>query len=141
MYGFAKGSPVILNLLVPHFTQTQELVVQSDNSWEFTNVNFQRDQPDLLYFISRKKSSKDNESELDITNVLAELESIKKHSTNISNDLKHIQRDNQVLWNETHSLRTQYHRQQETIDKIVRFLASIFSKVRRNFNPGLVFWN
>lgn len=101
--------------------------MEADNNWEFTNVSFQRDQPDLLYFITRKKSGED--ASVDLTLVLTELESIKKHSTSISNDLKNIQRDNQMLWNESSSLRTQYQRQQETIDKIVRFLASLFSKV------------
>jgi FtsZ-binding cell division protein ZapB len=115
------------NIKVPHFSQVS-IGVETDNNWEFTNVNFQRDQPDLLYFITRKKSGED--AGVDISHVLTELESIKKHSTSISNDLKNIQRDNQMLWNESSSLRTQYQRQQETIDKIVRFLASLFSKVR-----------
>ncbi|KAJ3060715.1 stress-responsive transcription factor hsf1, partial [Podochytrium sp. JEL0797] len=49
-----------------------------------------------------------------------------RHQITISSDLSTIQRDNQSLWNEMIVMREQYRRQQDTIDKIVRFLASVF---------------
>src|SRR3954468_10234451 len=52
MYGFHK---------IPHL---QQGVLQSDGQseqWEFSNTNFIRNQPDLLYFVTRKKG-KDTES-------------------------------------------------------------------------------
>ncbi|PKY42064.1 hypothetical protein RhiirA4_315390 [Rhizophagus irregularis] len=122
MYGFHK---------IPHL---QQGVLQSDGQseqWEFSNTNFLRNQPDLLYYVTRKKG-KDNENikepnEMDINHILNEIASIKKHQMNISADLKNIQRDNQILWQETISARERHRRQQETIDKILRFLASVFS--------------
>jgi len=122
MYGFHK---------IPHL---QQGVLQSDGQseqWEFSNTNFIRNQPDLLYFVTRKKG-KDTEtlkepSEMDINHILNEIASIKKHQMTISADLKNIQRDNQILWQETITARERHRRQQETIDKILRFLASVFS--------------
>ncbi|RIA97357.1 hypothetical protein C1645_686964 [Glomus cerebriforme] len=122
MYGFHK---------IPHL---QQGVLQSDGQseqWEFSNTNFLRNQPDLLYYVTRKKG-KDNEnikepSEVDINHILNEIASIKKHQMTISADLKNIQRDNQILWQETITARERHRRQQETIDKILRFLASVFS--------------
>jgi hypothetical protein len=122
MYGFHK---------IPHL---QQGVLQSDGQseqWEFSNTNFLRNKPELLYYVTRKKG-KDNEnikeqSEMDINHILNEIASIKKHQLNISADLKNIQRDNQILWQETITARERHRRQQETIDKILRFLASVFS--------------
>ncbi|CAG8486633.1 5829_t:CDS:2 [Funneliformis mosseae] len=122
MYGFHK---------IPHL---QQGVLQSDGQseqWEFSNTNFIRNQPDLLYYVTRKKG-KDTENikepnELDLNHILNEIASVKKHQLTISADLKNIQRDNQILWQETMSARERHRRQQETIDKILRFLASVFS--------------
>lgn len=76
---------------VPHFTHgDSELISETNNAWEFTNPNFMKDQPDLLYFISRKAKSGDG-ADVDLNRILSELESIKKHSTSISHDLKNIQ--------------------------------------------------
>lgn len=121
MYGFHK---------VPHI---QQGVLQSDldtELWEFNNPNFKRDQPDLLALVSRKRPTNEAEKEhegLDLQNILSEIAAIKKHQHAISSDLKSIQRDNQTLWQETVSARERSQRQQETIDKILRFLASVFS--------------
>src|SRR3954451_20938515 len=64
MYGFHK---------IPHL---QQGVLQSDGQseqWEFSNTNFLRNQPDLLYFVTRKKG-KDTEnikepSEIDFNHI------------------------------------------------------------------------
>lgn len=64
---------------------------------------------------------------MDLQHILEEIQSIKKHQMNISTQLQSIQRDNQVLWQETVSARERHLRHQETIDKILRFLASVFS--------------
>ncbi|KAI8979068.1 hypothetical protein BDF20DRAFT_867464 [Mycotypha africana] len=129
MYGFHK---------VPHL---QQGVLETDNEserWEFSNPHFQRNQPDLLLLVTRKKGptsssgngGHDGEKEissLDLQHILEEIQSIKKHQLNISTQLQNIQRDNQVLWNETIQARERHLRHQETIDKILRFLASVFS--------------
>ncbi|CAO3613295.1 unnamed protein product [Cunninghamella blakesleeana] len=125
MYGFHK---------VPHL---QHGVLHSDTDseqWEFSNPHFQRNQPDLLLLVTRKKG-RDNEekeqstttSNVDLHHILEEIQVIKQHQLNISSQLKNIQNDNSVLWQETLLTRDRYQRHQETIDKILRFLASVFS--------------
>ncbi|KAF7721890.1 stress-responsive transcription factor hsf1 [Apophysomyces ossiformis] len=127
MYGFHK---------VPHL---QQGVLQADSNseqWEFTNPHFRRNQPDLLLLITRKKgvSAEDKEiaGSIDLQHILDELSAIKKHQMSISNQLKTIQRDNQVLWQETVSARERHQRHQDTIDKILRFLASVFSSEKKS---------
>ncbi|KAG2176722.1 hypothetical protein INT44_007386, partial [Umbelopsis vinacea] len=121
MYGFHK---------VPHL---QQGVLQSDSDtewWEFSNPHFQKNHPDLLLLVTRKKGRDQEEKEapgLDLNHILDEITAIKKHQMNISSELKNIQQDNQVLWQETLAARERHQRHQETIDKILRFLASVFS--------------
>ncbi|KAI7899739.1 uncharacterized protein BX663DRAFT_488969 [Cokeromyces recurvatus] len=121
MYGFHK---------VPHL---QQGVLETDSEserWEFSNPHFQRNQPDLLLLVTRKKGPASDEKEIsniDLQHILEEIQSIKKHQMNISTQLQAIQRDNQALWQETVQARERHLRHQETIDKILRFLASVFS--------------
>ncbi|KAG4304241.1 hypothetical protein PORY_002422 [Pneumocystis oryctolagi] len=125
MYGFHK---------VPHL---QHGVLESDSPneiLEFSNPNFLRDQPDLLCLVTRKKgpqSGEDN-SPLDYSAIISEIQSIKKHQLTISSDLKRIQMDNQALWQEALNSREKHRHHQETIDKILKFLVSIFSPEKRN---------
>jgi len=119
MYGFHK---------VPHL---QQGVLHSDSDselWEFANQHFQRNQPDLLCLVNRKKGRDNDDKEMfDINNLIAEITAVKRHQFTISADLKKIQSDNQSLWNETLMMREKYQQQQVIIDKIVRFLASFFT--------------
>ncbi|KAI8077228.1 uncharacterized protein B0P05DRAFT_572099 [Gilbertella persicaria] len=121
MYGFHK---------VPHL---QQGVLETDSDserWEFSNPNFQRNQPDLLLLVTRKKGPSADEKEfstIDLHHILEEIRSIKKHQLNISSQLQAIQRENRSLWQDTIQARERHSRHQETIDKILRFLASVFS--------------
>ncbi|KAJ3159808.1 stress-responsive transcription factor hsf1 [Geranomyces michiganensis] len=158
MYGFHK---------IPHL---QQGVLQTDGlpeMWEFANPNFQRDQPDLLCLVSRKRKGEQEEKDgsatsaagaalaaanstnlqqqknqqqqqqqqqqaaLDVGFIISEIAAIKRHQLSISSDLKSIQRENQVLWTESVAVRERHQRQQETIDKILRFLSSIFSQKQK----------
>jgi heat shock transcription factor len=140
MYGFHK---------VPHL---QHGVLYSDSDseqWEFSNPHFQRNQPDLLLLVTRKKgretedkelntntsgttssngaSTSSSSTHLDLQHIMEEIQVIKQHQMNISSQLKNIQNDNSILWQETISARERHQRHQDTIDKILRFLASVFS--------------
>ncbi|KAF8947493.1 stress-responsive transcription factor hsf1 [Haplosporangium gracile] len=122
MYGFHK---------VPHLQQGVLLPDADSEQWEFSNPHFQKNQPDLLCLVSRKKASNGNEDKdaltMDLGHILSEVTAIKKHQIAISSDLKNIERDHQSLWQESISARERHQRQQDTIDKILRFLASVFS--------------
>ncbi|KAI8878842.1 hypothetical protein K501DRAFT_227702 [Backusella circina FSU 941] len=122
MYGFHK---------VPHL-QNGVLSTEGGETerWEFSNPHFQRNQPDLLLLVTRKKGRDLDDKEsgtVDLHHILDEIAAIKKHQLSISNELKNVQNDNQVLWQENMASRERHHRHQETIDKILRFLASVFS--------------
>ena len=131
-YGFHK---------VPHIQQGSLLNDLETEEWEFSNPNFQRNHPDLLCFVTRKKAAagtnllvdefkEQNPSTttvVDLNQVINEIAAIKRHQITISSDLKSIQRDNQQLWADSLTLRERYAKQQDTIDKILSFLASIFS--------------
>lgn len=122
MYGFHK---------VPHLQQGVLMPDADSEQWEFSNPHFQKNQPDLLYLVSRKKASNGAEDKdaltMDLGHILSEVTAIKRHQVAISSDLKNIERDHQSLWQESLAARERHHRQQETIDKILRFLASVFS--------------
>ncbi|KAI8801729.1 hypothetical protein BJ742DRAFT_684869, partial [Cladochytrium replicatum] len=148
MYGFHK---------VPHINQGVLHSDAESELWEFSNPHFQRGQPDLLCLVSRKKHARDPPSAattglvssasaaeptdkpaskpastplpVDLASLVQDIAAIKRHQITISADLKHIQSENRVLWTESVSLRDRYDRQQQTIDKILRFLASLFSSV------------
>ncbi|KAJ3299930.1 stress-responsive transcription factor hsf1 [Borealophlyctis nickersoniae] len=126
MYGFHK---------VPHLQQGVLISDGEPELWEFRNENFQRNQPDLLVLVSRKKGKEASEDKeagvVDMNNLIQEIAAVKRHQLTISADLKTIQRDNQVLWTESMNIRERYQRQQETIDKILRFLASVFSTKKK----------
>ncbi|KAG0273437.1 stress-responsive transcription factor hsf1 [Linnemannia exigua] len=122
MYGFHK---------VPHLQQGVLLPDADSEQWEFSNPHFQKNQPDLLCLVSRKKASNGSEDKdaltMDLGHILSEVTAIKKHQIAISSDLKNIERDHQSLWQESIAARERHQRQQDTIDKILRFLASVFS--------------
>ena len=120
MYGFHK---------IPHL---QQGVMSSDADhevWEFSNANFQKGQPDLLCLVSRKKAKNDDDkqdtSNLDLGGVISDITAIKRHQLTISTDLRNIQQENQLLWQECIGIRNRYQKQQDTVNKIVRFLASV----------------
>ncbi|SPO24583.1 related to Heat shock factor protein [Ustilago trichophora] len=63
---------------------------------------------------------------LQLASVLNAINAIKNAQTSISADLRHLQNSNQNLWQEAVESRQRAKRQQETINKILRFLAGVF---------------
>ncbi|GAA6049949.1 hypothetical protein JCM3770_007064 [Rhodotorula araucariae] len=124
MYGFHK---------VPHL---QQGVLKRDNAdegdmLEFSNPNFQRGQPDLLCMIHRKVKGEgavipSADGTFDISSLLTDLAAIRKHQTAISADLKDLQARNHALWQEAVQSREKHKKQEETINRILRFLAGVF---------------
>ena len=115
---------------------------------EFKNANFIRGNPELLLNIHRKpskgigsqgffaigKPSSAAEFNLDdvktenvTSNLLGEISAVKQQQSAILNSLQELKNENQHLWNETCVAREKYQQQQETINKILQFLASVFS--------------
>lgn len=145
MYGFHK---------VPHLqqgTMASALAATPESTiWEFSHVSFIRGRPDLLVLVRRKLSKEEeqkasvsgnqsasnaskaaslasNDSAAVIESLRAELNSIRSQQSALRSDLTSIQRDNQLLWHESLANRERHAHQQQVIDRILRFLASVFS--------------
>lgn len=63
---------------------------------------------------------------LDLSSLVNDLAAIRKHQTAISADLKELQARNHALWQEAVQSREKHKKQEETINKILRFLAGVF---------------
>ncbi|GMM35854.1 stress-responsive transcription factor [Saccharomycopsis crataegensis] len=102
----------------------------SDEIWQFENPNFQKNREDLLDNIVRNKSVKngrDDVEELDVNLVVNELNKIKANQGLIADDLRRVRQDNSLLWQEVILARDRYNKQNETLNTILRFIASVFS--------------
>ena len=145
MYGFHK---------VPHLQQGSMAASAIGNTestiWEFSHVSFIRNRPDLLINVRRKigkdedatsptTSTSSNTSALSESRVSPddfittarslrqELSFIYQQQNALRTDLQSLQRDNQLLWNENLASRERHLQQQQVIDRILRFLASVFT--------------
>lgn len=149
MYGFHKvphlqqGSMAAASLAVTGIETTV---------WEFSHENFLQGRPDLLINVRRKilkdedSSSTtstsnssgpgstsstlgtDNKSGTDaVQGIRQDLLMIRHQQSALRNDLLSIQRDNQLLWNENLASRERHLQQQQVIDRILRFLATVFT--------------
>lgn len=145
MYGFHK---------IPHL---QQGVLKSETEtelWNFEHPSFRRNQPDLLCLITRKKQAPDRVGEtghgdvretlasatagdaippgtvMDINTVMNGITSLKRHQAAISSELNDLKSSNQILWQEALAARERHDKHQQTINKILKFLAGVFG------NPG-----
>ncbi|KAI9453350.1 hypothetical protein F5148DRAFT_478887 [Russula earlei] len=135
MYGFHK---------IPHL---QQGVLKSDNEtefWNFEHPNFHRGQPDLLCLVTRKNSkggsqqnadladgdvpSQGSTQLLDVNSIVSGITAIKRHQQAISAELNELKTSNQQLWQEALASRERYKSQQDTINRILKFLASVFGR-------------
>lgn len=141
MYGFHK---------IPHL---QQGVLKSENDtepWHFEHPHFHRGQPDLLCLIQRKKQSPHGAGDdipmdlndgpasatplanltpgqvLDINSIMNGISAIKRHQQAISADLNELKSSNQHLWQEALAARERHKKHQDTINRILKFLAGVF---------------
>ncbi|KAI9277036.1 hypothetical protein BDA99DRAFT_494715 [Phascolomyces articulosus] len=75
----------------------------------------------------QQQQQKSTFSDSDVHRILDEMSAIKSHQLSISNELKQMQGNNQVLWQEILTARERNHQHQDTINKILRFLASVYT--------------
>ncbi|KAI0056426.1 hypothetical protein BV25DRAFT_1790424, partial [Artomyces pyxidatus] len=134
MYGFHK---------IPHL---QQGVLRSETEtelWNFEHPHFHRAQPDLLCLIQRKKQAApgddntdsapasaahqaNNAQLLDVNSIVNGIAAIKRHQQTISADLNELKSSNQHLWQEAIAARERHKAHQDTINRILKFLASVF---------------
>ena len=142
MYGFHK---------IPHL---QQGVLKSDTDtepWHFEHPNFHRGQPDLLCLIQRKKQPAHGQADdgtldmhdtaghtanplanitpghlMDINSIVNGVAAIKRHQQAISSDLSALKQSNDSLWKEAVAARQRHAKHQDTINRILKFLAGVF---------------
>lgn len=138
MYGWHKVQDV----------RSGSILSNNDSRWEFENEHFKRGKEDLLENIIRQKpnstsSGTGGNDEIDIHILLNELETIKYNQLAIAEDLKRISKDNDLLWKENMLARERHQSQKQTLEKILRFLSSVFGPnsskaITSGFQPDLI---
>ena len=63
---------------------------------------------------------------VDINSIITGIQAIKRHQATISSDLNDLKASNQHLWQEALEARERHQKQQDTINRILRFLAGVF---------------
>ena len=141
MYGFHK---------IPHLQQVVLNPEINTEIWNFEHPNFRRGQPDMLCLITRKKQAQDRSNDenvslerdgvptglaggglspsalVDINSIISGISAIKRHQATISSDLNELKTSNQHLWQEALEARERHQKQQDTINRILKFLAGVF---------------
>ncbi|KAJ7219053.1 HSF-type DNA-binding-domain-containing protein, partial [Mycena pura] len=135
MYGFHK---------IPHLKQGVLRSEADSEHWKFVHDDFRRDQPGRLRQIQRKKAGNTVEDDskfesasaalpagangqvLDLQSVVNGIAAIKRHQTAISAELSELKHNNELLWQESEAARARHQKQQDTINRIVKFLAGVF---------------
>jgi len=150
MYGFHKVPHLQQGTLMAAAEGAQQ-PSGTGSSWEFSHPNFKKDRYDLLIQVKRKVTKDDEPAlptigtaptgqSLTLTNiptgkdaklafetVLKEITTLRTQQEALRSDISSVQRENQMLWTETMAARERHLHQQQVIEKILRFLASIFA--------------
>ncbi|KAF8634518.1 hypothetical protein AX15_000850 [Amanita polypyramis BW_CC] len=69
-----------------------------------------------------------NSQLLDIHSIVQGITAIKRHQTTISAELVELKRSNELLWQDALLAREKHQKQEDTINRIVKFLAGVFGK-------------
>ncbi|KAI9314959.1 hypothetical protein BX666DRAFT_1965098 [Dichotomocladium elegans] len=121
MYDFHKVPTVQQGVLFPESERVM---------WEFSNENFRRGRPDLLLLVTRKRTrdreSSDGET-VTLASLVKDITAIQQHQKMISTDLRSLQKDNSILWQESLAAREKHQLHKDVIEKILQFLTAVFS--------------
>lgn len=135
MYGFHKvPQPQQGTLAATH----QEMEAPgSAVLWEFASEHFVRGRPELLPLV-RRRIKEEEDGSLSVSSLPATppatLQSLQQNilvmmqqQEAIKADLEAVHRDSRLLWNESAASRERHHQQQQLIDRILQFLATVFA--------------
>ena len=137
MYGWHKVQDV----------KSGSMLSNNDSRWEFENENFKKGKENLLENIVRQKPNSNmvggGNDEVDINILMNELETVKYNQLAIAEDLQRITKDNEMLWKENMMARERHQSQQQVLEKILRFLSSVFGPnsaktIGNGFQPDLI---
>lgn len=116
----------------------------NEENWQFQSPYFIRGHEELLDHIVRnlRNKSQRHEEESDsgapgLSQVLCELEQIKKRQINIGEDLSRMRQDNQLLWAEYYQTRERFDKHSQMLARILRFMASMYGgQPSKMMSPG-----
>jgi hypothetical protein len=152
VYGFHK---------VPHLHDGALHTENAPEVWEFTNEYFTRSNPDLPSIVRKKSEaekarSAKRQASPDVkprptpypaieapasssvstspgmSVVYEEIRNIKRLQTSFIAELKRLKADNDALWTEAAEARARHDQQQATINKMLKFLSTVFSPAKSN---------
>jgi hypothetical protein len=150
VYGFHK---------VPHLNDGALHTENAPETWEFINEDFNRDNPDLPGIVRKKneaekarsakrqgspeskprqgpypaiEASPSTATSADLAVVYEEIRNIKRLQGSVIAELKRLKTDNEALWTEAAEARARYDQQQATINKMLKFLSTVFSPSKSN---------
>ena len=117
------------DLLVNIVRQKGNSQTQAQGPSQSTTQNIQGqvnsgDRP-MLHLMNEPSTYNSMDVRKDVSTVLNELEKIKYNQMAISKDLLRINKDNELLWKENMMARERHRTQQQTLEKIFRFLTSL----------------
>jgi hypothetical protein len=138
MYGFHK---------VPHLNHGVLHDEGLPEVWEFTNEHFRRDDPKAMRFIVRKKGEAEKarsaaryqtppsppaqrtlSNSPDLAIVRAEVQELARRQHLIKEELNRISASTEKLWECALETRLQYQKQEDKIEKMIKFLSEVFMK-------------
>lgn len=144
-----KGKPIGSSAQHQHNNLALQPIKQADIENDIELLSGPINDDMVTQSASAGELTKGNTQNIDMTQIINGLATIKRHQTLISDNLKELQTSNQALWQEAMDARERHRKHQETINRILKFLASLFqgssnSPVRagggvaRNDNSGAV---
>jgi heat shock transcription factor, other eukaryote len=162
MYGFHK---------IPHIHQGVLNSQSANESWEFAHEYFKRGQTDQLMLIERKKPVGQGKEQagaltflggelssvtqnvpdvsqaltqpLDMSVLVRNIADVRQQQEHIKKDLEELKSSNGVLWQMAMDAREKHQKQQDTVNRIIKFLAGIFGQhssgtVSKDGSPHIV---
>eukprot|EP00123_Amoebidium_parasiticum_P012784 comp21574_c0_seq1/m.30145 comp21574_c0_seq1/g.30145 ORF comp21574_c0_seq1/g.30145 comp21574_c0_seq1/m.30145 type:complete len:392 (-) comp21574_c0_seq1:192-1367(-) len=110
----------------------QGALATGPQEWEFANAKFKRGQLALLSQVKRKAGTTDTakpKSE-SLKRVLQDMQMMQEQQSVIQEKLEHLDSDNKNIWGEMSKLKSRHQLQQQTINRILYFLTSIYAPDR-----------
>lgn len=128
---------------------------------QFAHSHFHRGQPDLLALIQRKRNppshaqledhavgllqqslsqqqdTKDQSQAVDVHSIVEGINSIRRQQQAISADLAALKQSNDALWKEAIEARERHVKHEETINRILKFLAGLFGRAIQSHTDHL----
>ncbi|KNC80864.1 hypothetical protein SARC_06791 [Sphaeroforma arctica JP610] len=109
--------------------QQGALSAARSKEWEFIHPNFKRGQAQLLALVKRKAGSTEGTKPKgeNLKRVMSEVQAMQEQQAVVAQKLEHLDTDNRIMWNEMVKLKSRHQQQQQTINRILYFLSSIYS--------------